>query len=60
MNVYHDAANKLIDKFVTVGQNGAESVEIFKPVSLCTLDVMLRCAFTYDNSWAAVLNNCTT
>ena len=61
MDVYHQAADVLISKFQEASSSG--SVEIFKPVSLCTLDVMLRCAFTFnsdvqnkDNQYVAAVN----
>ena len=48
MEIYHDAASVLISKSDAASQSG-NSVEIFDPVSLCTLDVMLRCAFSFHS-----------
>ena len=59
--MYHQAAGVLISTFQEASSSG--SVEIFKPVSLCTLDVMLHCAFTFnsdiqndDNQYVAAVN----
>jgi len=37
----------LKDKLGT-GSNGGQSVEICQPVGLATLEIMLRCAFSYN------------
>jgi len=43
------ACDKLIEKMVMYGESG-ESMEIYSNMSLCTLDVVLQCAFSYDNN----------
>ncbi|CAH1799266.1 unnamed protein product [Owenia fusiformis] len=48
-NVYNTAAEKLGAKFDRVCDK-CESFEIFGPVSLGTLDVMLTCAFSYNQN----------
>ena len=47
VKIYNECTRKLMKKFENGSANG-KSVEIFQPVSLCTLDVILRCAFSYD------------
>ena len=48
MAIYNNAADSLIRKWAKEGAGGS-SVEIYKSVSLCTLDVMLRCAFSFES-----------
>ena len=48
MNINNECTKKLIRVFENESGSG-KSVEIFKPVSLHTLDVVLRCAFTYQD-----------
>lgn len=50
VQVYNEAADVLLKKWTkTLEQNGPDaSIEIFGPVSLCTLDIILRCAFSYN------------
>ena len=35
-------------KMANLGENGQKSVAIYSHVSLATLDVILRCAFSYE------------
>ena len=48
MAVYNESVGQLIEKWDKEGAGGS-SVEIYKAVSLCTLDVMLRCAFSFES-----------
>ncbi|KAK3594417.1 hypothetical protein CHS0354_037442 [Potamilus streckersoni] len=47
IDVYNDAANILLEKLHPVAMSG-KSFEVFQVVSLCTFDVILRCAFSYS------------
>ncbi|XP_064600699.1 ultra-long-chain fatty acid omega-hydroxylase-like [Liolophura sinensis] len=47
--VYNEAADILLSKFKKASCTG-ESFEVFDPVALCTLDVMLRCAFSFEDN----------
>ncbi|XP_065920518.1 cytochrome P450 4A4-like isoform X2 [Dysidea avara] len=48
VQVYNECAQILIDNWTKLASSN-ESVEICKPVSLLTLDVVLRCAFSYES-----------
>ncbi|XP_064601169.1 cytochrome P450 4A25-like [Liolophura sinensis] len=49
IKVYNDAVDNLLPKFHKASKT-AESFEVFDPMALCTLDVMLRCAFSYEDN----------
>ncbi|KAL3862141.1 hypothetical protein ACJMK2_008131 [Sinanodonta woodiana] len=46
IDTYNDAGNILLEKLHPVAMSG-KSFEVFQVVSLCTLDIILRCAFSY-------------
>ncbi|KAL3862144.1 hypothetical protein ACJMK2_008133 [Sinanodonta woodiana] len=46
IDVYNDAGTILLEKLHPVAMSG-KSFEVFQVVSLCTLDIILRCAFSY-------------
>ena len=48
MAIYNQAANTLIGKLDKQSAHDP-SVEIYRSVSLCTLDVMMRCAFSFQS-----------
>ncbi|XP_071147890.1 cytochrome P450 4F4-like [Mytilus edulis] len=48
VKVYNDCADILVNKISKCAESGA-SFEAFENVSLCTLDIILRCAFSYEN-----------
>ena len=47
ISLYHDAADELIVKMTHSAKNG-KTFDIFKNISLCTLDILLRCAFSQE------------
>ena len=66
MAINNRAAGTLISKWNRESAAG-KNVEIYKSVSLCTLDVMLRCAFSYesdvqleDNKYVNTVNGMAT
>eukprot|EP00058_Branchiostoma_floridae_P016608 XP_002602096.1 hypothetical protein BRAFLDRAFT_61250 [Branchiostoma floridae] len=46
--VYNEGADILLKKLDTCSKSG-ESFETFSALSLCTLDIILRCAFSYQD-----------
>ncbi|KAL5015475.1 hypothetical protein ScPMuIL_009745 [Solemya velum] len=48
LKIYNDSCNILMNK-IDGAIRTSTSFELFNPVSLCTLDIILRCAFSYDN-----------
>ena len=46
MDVFNDCSRTLLRKLERESADTGRSVDVFKPVSLCTLDVVLRCAFS--------------
>ena len=49
IDVYNSCTNKLLQTFNMAACSG-NSIEIFQPVSLCTLDIILKCAFSYKEN----------
>ena len=49
IDVYNESTNALIEEFEIRAKSG-KSVEITELVNLCTLEIILKCAFTYENS----------
>lgn len=47
MEVYNRCVDTLMEKFASACRDG-KSLEISQPISLCTLDVILRCAFSHS------------
>ncbi|XP_038066913.1 cytochrome P450 4F4-like isoform X2 [Patiria miniata] len=47
MGVFNEAVDILLDKMDSYAESG-ESFEVSKNVSACTLDILLRCAFTQE------------
>ena len=46
MNIFNDCSRTLLRKLEHQSAQTGNSVDVFKPVSLCTLDIILRCAFS--------------
>ncbi|XP_053389637.1 ultra-long-chain fatty acid omega-hydroxylase-like [Mercenaria mercenaria] len=47
VDIYNEAAEKLMDNLDKYAE-GNEDFEVFTNISRCTLDVILRCAFSYE------------
>lgn len=47
VSIYNEAVNTLLEQVEKYSLSG-ESFDIFEPVSLCTFDIILRCAFSYQ------------
>ncbi|XP_050413253.1 cytochrome P450 4F4 [Patella vulgata] len=48
VNIYNTAVEILIDKISTTAKKG-ETFEVFDAMSLLTLDIILKCAFSYES-----------
>ncbi|XP_033724689.1 cytochrome P450 4A25-like [Pecten maximus] len=48
VGIYNEASDLLLNKMAAHVEKG-QSFELFSNISMCTLDVILRCAFSYDN-----------
>ena len=48
MAVYNTCADTLIAKMARASAQTGRSIDVFPAVSLCTLDIILRCAFSTD------------
>ncbi|XP_041377585.1 cytochrome P450 4F12-like [Gigantopelta aegis] len=48
VDIYNKTADVLLDKIEHYSKTG-ESFELFSMISLCTLDIILKCAMSYDN-----------
>ncbi|XP_069118740.1 cytochrome P450 4F2-like [Argopecten irradians] len=48
VKIYNEASDLLLNKMAAHVEKG-EGFELFSNISMCTLDIILRCAFSYDN-----------
>ncbi|XP_060083496.1 cytochrome P450 4A25-like [Ylistrum balloti] len=48
VGIYNEASTLLLNKMADHVKDG-KSLELFSNVSMCTLDIILRCAFSYEN-----------
>ncbi|XP_021369743.1 phylloquinone omega-hydroxylase CYP4F2-like [Mizuhopecten yessoensis] len=48
VDIYNEASDLLLDKMASDVKKG-RSFELFGNISMCTLDIILRCAFSYEN-----------
>ena len=48
VEVYNDCCDVFLDKLERDSAQTGRSVDIYNRTSLCTLDIILRCAFSYD------------
>ena len=46
VNVYNDCVDLLLNNFAEYSVKTGKSMDIFKPVGMCTFDVILRCAYS--------------
>ena len=47
VTVYNECADRLVERFASQSAATGDSIDVYHPVSLCSLDVILRCAFSY-------------
>ena len=50
VHIFNGCSENLMNHFEEVGNHGQKSVEIFKPISLCGLNTILKCAFSAEEA----------